>query len=453
MKGLKTIYICSECGHQASQWSGQCPSCRSWNSMVEDVISQTPKTSAKHPSTKYNNEPVRFDDYEIPEYFRTKTGLGELDRVLGGGIVNGSVVLLSGEPGIGKSTLLLQISGALGEGRKVLYVSGEESKGQIKMRAGRLGVTGTSLYLLVETNVDAILAAYDKLRPDVIIIDSIQTIYADSVSSAPGSITQVKDAAMRFISLAKNEGVSVLLVGHVNKEGSIAGPKVLEHMVDAVLYFEGERQHIYRIIRAIKNRFGSTNEIGVFEMTETGLKEVPNPSETMLASRPKNVSGNCAACVMQGTRPIIAEIQALTTQTMYPSPKRASDGIDYNRMGLLIAVLEKRMGLRLSALDIYLNVIGGLHLSETAADAAVAIAIYSSMKDKPVPDDLIAFGEIGLSGEVRAVSGIDQRVKEAIRLGFTQIVLPYKSADRLEINTQGASIIPIRSIIEITKLL
>lgn len=452
MKGLKTVYICSECGHTESKWSGQCPSCRAWNCMVEDVVSEAPKASAKHPVTKYKNEPVRFDDYEVPEYFRTGTGMSELDRVLGGGIVNGSVVLLSGEPGIGKSTLLLQISGALGEGRKVLYVSGEESKGQIKMRAKRLQVSGSTLYLLTETNVDAIVAAHEKLRPDVIIIDSVQTIYSDSISSAPGSVTQVKDAAMKFINIAKNEGVSVLLVGHVNKEGSIAGPKVLEHMVDAVLYFEGERQHIYRIIRAIKNRFGSTNEIGVFEMTERGLREVPNPSEAMLASRPKNVSGNCAACVMEGTRPLITEIQALTANTMYAAPRRTSDGIDYNRMHLLIAVLEKRMGLRLASSDIYLNVIGGLHLTETAADVAVALAIYSSVKDKPIPDDLIAFGEIGLSGEIRSVSGVDQRVSEAVRLGFTKIVLPAKCAERLEADTDGVQIIPVRSVFELSTL-
>ena len=450
---LKTVYVCSECGHQSSQWNGQCPSCHAWNTLIEDVINDEPKAAgAKHPASRYKNDPVLFDEYDIPEYFRTGTGMAELDRVLGGGIVSGSVVLLSGEPGIGKSTLLLQISGALGAGRKVLYVSGEESKGQIKLRAKRLQVSGPSLYLLTETNADAIIEAQQKLKPDVMIIDSVQTIYSDSIASAPGSVTQVKDAAMKFINVAKNEGVSVLLVGHVNKEGSIAGPKVLEHMVDAVLYFEGERQHIYRIIRAIKNRFGSTNEIGVFEMTEHGLKEVPNPSEAMLASRPKNVSGNCAACVMEGTRPLIAEIQALTAPTSYPSAKRTADGIDYNRMFLLIAVLEKRMGLHLSAMDVYLNVIGGLRLTETAADLAVALAIYSSLKDKPVPDDLIAFGEIGLSGEIRAVSGVDARVSEAVRLGFTKIVLPAKSAERLEADVGGAQIIPVRSVFELTNL-
>ncbi len=452
MKGLKTVYICSECGHTQSKWSGQCPSCRAWNCMTEDVVAEEPKAQAKHP-TRYAGESVRLDDYEIPEYFRTGTGMSELDRVLGGGIVNGSVVLLAGEPGVGKSTLLLQISGALGLGRKVLYVSGEESKGQIKMRAARLRVSGPNLYLLNETNVDAIVSAHEKLRPDVIIIDSVQTIYSDGIASAPGSVTQVKDAAMKFIGIAKNEGVSVLLVGHVNKEGSIAGPKVLEHMVDAVLYFEGEREHIYRIIRAIKNRFGSTNEIGVFEMTERGLREVPNPSEVMLASRPRNVSGNCAACVMEGTRPLITEIQALTAYTGAPSPRRTSDGIDYNRMYLLIAVLEKRMGLRLSNADVYLNVIGGLRLTETAADAAVALALYSAIKDKPVPDELIAFGEIGLSGEIRAVSGVDQRVSEAIRLGFTRIALPAKCAERLNIDTKGARLIPVRSVFELTTLI
>lgn len=452
MKGLKTVYVCTNCGKQSSQWSGQCPQCRSWNTMEEDVISEAPRKNAIHAISKYDSEPVKFDDYEIPEYFRSITGLGELDRVLGGGIVNGSVVLLSGEPGIGKSTLLLQISGALCGTRTVLYVSGEESKGQIKMRAKRLDVRGSSLYLLTETNTDAIINATEKVKPDFIIIDSIQTMYSDSISSAPGSVAQVKDSTMKFINIAKNLGISVLLVGHVNKEGSIAGPKVLEHMVDAVLYFEGERQHIYRIIRAIKNRYGSTNEIGVFEMTDTGLKEVPNPSEVMLQSRPKNVSGNCASCVIEGTRPIISEIQALTAPTAYSAPKRTSDGIDYNRMYLICAVLEKRLGLRLSSVDVFMNVIGGLNLNETAADLAVALSLYSAMKDKPIPDDLIAFGEIGLAGEVRSVSSVAQRVKESIRLGFTTIVIPYKSAETIEKIPQNVTVIPIRSLFEISKL-
>ena len=453
MKGLKTVYICSECGRTSSQWSGQCPECKSWNTMIEDVISDEPKQKNIRAGKKYESEVVKFDEYEIPEYFRSETGLGELDRVLGGGIVSGSVVLLAGEPGLGKSTLLLQISGALCKSKTVLYVSGEESKGQIKMRAKRLGVSGDSLYLLTETNTDAIIEATEKIKPDFIIIDSIQTMYSDSVASAPGSVAQVKDSTMKYINIAKNLGISVLLVGHVNKEGSIAGPKVLEHMVDAVLYFEGERQHIYRIIRAIKNRYGSTNEIGVFEMYDRGLKEVPNPSEIMLESRPKNVSGNCASCVVEGTRPIIAEIQALTAPSAYSTPKRTSDGIDYNRMYLLCAVLEKRLGLRLSTVDVFLNVIGGLNLNETAADLAVAFSLYSAMKDKPIPDNLIAFGEVGLSGEVRSVSSVTQRVKESARLGFTTIVLPYKNAEVLDFKPENVNIIPIKSLFEITKLI
>ena len=353
--------------------------------------------------------------------------MDELDRVLGGGLVERSAVLLSGEPGIGKSTLLLQICSELAKTRKVLYVSGEESKGQLKLRAERLAITGDSIYLLTETDADAILSECERLKPNVIIIDSIQTLSSSRFTSAPGSITQVRECAMSFINYGKTCGSALFLVGHVNKEGGISGPKILEHMVDAVLYFEGERTNSYRIIRAIKNRYGSTNEIGVFEMGDRGLIEIPNPSEVVMAERPQNTSGSCAGCVMQGTRPIISEIQSLVTKSAYATGKRTSDGFDYNRMCLLIAVLEKRMGLKFYENDVYVNVAGGIQLDEPSADLSIAMALISGITDKVIPDELIAFGEIGLSGEVRAVSHIEYRVKEAVRLGFTKIILPKKN--------------------------
>ena len=424
MKGSKTVFVCRECGATTSKWYGKCPECEARNTLDEQTVSEK---SAKKTFSGTSSRAEKFADLEMPTYLRTKTGMGELDRVLGGGLVESSVVLLSGEPGIGKSTLLLQISSELAASRRVLYVSGEESKGQIKLRADRLGARGDDLYLLTETDIDAVIAECERLKPDVIIVDSVQTLYSTSLTSVAGSMTQVRESAMTFISYAKNFGAAVFLVGHVNKEGGISGPKVLEHMVDAVLYFEGERTNSYRIIRAIKNRFGSTNEIGVFEMADNGLREIPNPSEVVMAERPKNTSGSCAGCVMHGTRPIISEIQALVAKSVYPTGKRTSDGFDYNRMCLLIAVLEKRMGLKFYENDVYLNVAGGITLDEPSADLSIAMALISGITDKVIPDDLIAFGEIGLSGEVRAVSHIEYRVKEAVRLGFTKIILPKKN--------------------------
>ena len=454
MKGLKTVYICSECEYSSPKWLGKCPKCGAWNSFVEDVINTDPQpTAKKRIATDFGSSEVQsFADLSIPEYIRNSTGLSELDRVLGGGLVCGSVVLLSGEPGIGKSTLLLQISDTLGKTRKVLYVSGEESEAQIKLRAKRLGTAGSNLYMLTETNVEKILAATDKLRPDVIIVDSIQTMYTEQSSSSAGSVAQVKEATMSFIAKAKSAGISVILVGHVNKEGSIAGPKVLEHMVDAVLCFEGDRRQCYRIIRANKNRFGSTNEIGVFEMTDIGLKEVPNPSEMLLADRPTDVSGNCAVCTMEGTRPIVAEIQALVSATSFPSPRRTSNGIDYTRTYLILAILEKRLGLRFSSNDVYLNVIGGLDLSEPAADLAIALALISSLTDTVIPDDLIAIGELGLSGECRGVANVSQRVKEAARLGFTKAVIPVRNFehDKFECNIK---LIPVKNVYDVLKVI
>lgn len=462
MKGLKTVYICTECAYKTPKWLGKCPNCGAWNSFAEDVEEVTPgaATASTAPSrrvamipTAQDNRAVGFADLEIPAYMRQNTGLGELDRVLGGGLVHGSVVLLSGEPGIGKSTLLMQICDVLGETRRVLYVSGEESGGQLKLRAKRLGVRGTNLFILTETNIEKILAETDRVKPEVVIVDSIQTIYAAAFNSTPGSVTQVKETALSFINKAKGEGMSVIMVGHVNKEGSIAGPKVLEHMVDAVLYFEGERQQSYRIIRAIKNRYGSTNEIGVFEMTDRGLIEVENPSEMLLAGRPRNISGNCAVCTLEGTRPLIAEIQALVTQTSFPAPRRTTNGIDYNRMCLIIAVLEKRLGLKFYQSDVYLNVIGGLRLDEPASDLSVALALISSVTDRIIPDDLIALGEVGLAGECRAVANLEVRVKEAARLGFTTAVVPYRNVEKRPLEIENIRIVPIRGIYEALSLL
>lgn len=457
MKGIKTIYICSECEYQSPKWMGKCPHCGAWNSFVEDVVavpSSSSKSSASSSLSRMTadsgreNHAVAFEDLELPSYMRFVTGMEELDRVLGGGLVHGSVVLLSGEPGIGKSTLLMQISDVLGGSKRVLYVSGEESGGQLKLRAKRLGVKGNHLMILTETNIENVMREIEKTAPEILIVDSIQTMFSDSVSSAPGSITQVKECALTLINKAKNAGMSVILVGHVNKEGSIAGPKVLEHMVDAVLYFEGERHQSYRIIRAIKNRYGSTNEIGVFEMTDEGLCEVHNPSEVLLADRPKNVPGNCAVCTMEGTRPLIAEIQALVSPTAFPAPRRTSNGLDYNRMCLILAVLEKRLGLKFYLNDVYTNVIGGLHIDEPAADLTIALSLISSLTDKYVPDTTIAIGELGLSGECRAVANLEQRIKEAARLGFTRALVPQRNTEMRQIKTEGIAIVPIKSIFE-----
>ncbi len=450
MKATKTIFVCTECGSTTSRWAGKCPQCGEWNTLEEQEVASEPKQRSRRPSASlYDSAPSLLKELELPNYMRSKSGIGELDRVLGGGLVNGSAVLLSGEPGIGKSTLLMQISGKLCPKNKVLYISGEESGSQIKLRAKRLSVSPDNLYILIETNIDRILNQIDTLKPDIVIVDSIQTIYDDRSASSAGSITQVRECAARFIMKAKNAGISIILVSHVNKEGGIAGPKVLEHAVDAVLYFEGEKRNSYRIIRAIKNRFGSTNEIGVFEMNEQGLSEVPNPSEALLAGRPKDVSGSCAVCLMEGSRPIIAEIQALCVPTVFPAPKRTSNGIDYNRMYMLLAVLEKRMRAKFSQNDIYLNVVGGLKADEPAADMAVALALLSSLKDKPVPENVIAIGEIGLAGECRAVPNIEQRISEAVRLGFDTIIIPKRCYTKKLQPKSDIKLIPVSSVFEV----
>lgn len=453
MKAPKSIFVCTSCDYQSAKWLGKCPSCGAWNSFEEEIPMPEVKSPVRPVAAKGGARALPINELTLPAYMRSETGMGELDRVLGGGLVQGSVVLLSGEPGIGKSTLLMQISDTLAAKTRVLYVSGEESGGQLKLRAERLGVGGESLYLLTETSVDGILAECERLKPDVIIVDSIQTVYSDRLNSAPGSIAQVRESAMAFIALAKSVGCAVILVGHVNKEGGISGPKILEHMVDAVLYFEGDRRQAYRLIRAIKNRYGSTNEIGVFEMGDKGLAEVPNPSEMMLDGRPTDSPGNCAACVMEGSRPLIAEVQALVTKTSYPAPRRTCDGFDYNRMCLLLAVLEKRLNLRFSENDVYLNIAGGMRIDEPAADLAVALALLSGITDRLVPERLIAFGELGLSGEVRAISHIDYRVKEAARLGFTQILLPARCVGKSLNVPKGVEVIGVRNLVDVIRVL
>lgn len=463
MKKAKTVYVCSECDYQSAKWMGKCPQCGNWNTFSEETYEEAPSEKAATPAARRHSmlarsigesEPQQISTDPLPDYFRRTTGIGEFDRVLGGGLVEGSVVLLSGEPGIGKSTLLLQICASLAEDRTVLYVSGEESVSQISMRAKRLELKSKNLYLLTETNVEKVLKSMDKLHPDILIVDSIQTMYHNESNTVPGSITQIRECAGVFIGKAKTENTAVLLVGHVNKEGSIAGPKVLEHMVDTVLYFEGESRQNCRVIRAIKNRFGSTNELGVFEMTERGLREVDSPSEMLLADRPQGVSGNCAVCVIEGTRPIIAEIQSLATTTVFPSPKRMSTGIDYNRVYLILAVLEKRLGLRFSSSDVYINVIGGIKIEETASDVGMACAMISSLRDIPLPDDLLCVGEIGLSGEIRAVSRIEQRVREGERLGFKRIAVPSRNLGKTELKIdKNTTLIPIKTVFDLLPLL
>ena len=445
MKAPKALFVCRECGCTVSNWVGKCPECQQWNTMEEESPAATAKESAKPARVASVS---RLSEIEVSEQIRTQTGMGELDRVLGGGLVGGSVILLSGEPGIGKSTLLLQISDALSHKKRVFYVSGEESSAQIKLRATRLGVRGESVYLASETDLDAILSAASKIQPDILIVDSIQTVSGANSRSAAGSIAQVRDCAAAFIGFAKESGTAVFLVGHVNKEGGISGPKILEHMVDAVLYFEGDKQQTYRMIRAMKNRYGSTNEIGVFDMTDRGLVEIPNPSEILLHERNEGAGGNCIGCVMEGTRPLITEIQALVSPTVFPAPRRTADGFDYNRMCLLLAVLEKRLSLRFSSNDVYLNIAGGLRFDEPAADLSVAIALISGLLDRPVPRDMIAFGEIGLSGEVRSVARTDVRVNEAVRLGFRTILLPKRSIGQLGRMQDGVRVIGISHISE-----
>ena len=423
----KTVYYCTECGNETAKWSGKCMACGAWNSIVEaeSIKTQGSKKNSARSVFAERRRPQSVTALDADEEIRFPTGMGELDRVLGGGAVKGSLVLVGGAPGIGKSTLLLQICEKLCEENKVLYISGEESEHQLKLRAKRLSVDAPSLYVLSETALDEVLDAVHEEKPDVLIVDSIQTLYTDSVESTAGSVAQVKACTLALMQLAKGEGITVFVIGHVNKEGSIAGPKVLEHMVDCVLYFEGDRHTSYRILRAAKNRFGATNEIGVFEMRDSGLSEVPNPSEMLLNGRPENAPGTCVTCIMEGARPILAEIQALLSPTAGGgNPRRTSNGYDYNRISMLLAVLEKRASMRVSACDAYINIIGGLWLDEPAADLAAIIALASSYLDRPVPKDLVAIGEVGLTGELRSVSQLSQRLSEVQRLGFRRCLIP-----------------------------
>lgn len=420
----KNIYICSECGFESPKWYGKCPGCGQWNTLTEEIQTAPSKFSASVKNSESRAKAVAINEISTDEEIRYHTGFSELDRVLGGGIVKGSLTIISGDPGIGKSTILLQICEYLGHNLKILYVSGEESGRQIKLRAARLGVHSTNLYILTETDIQVVIEHIRTEKPDIVMIDSIQTMNYTEISSSPGSVTQVRECTNAVMHVAKSLEIPAILVGHVNKDGAIAGPKVLEHIVDAVLYFEGDRQMTYRILRAVKNRFGSTNEIGVFDMGENGLQQVDNPSMAMLSGRPVHVSGTCVTCVMEGTRPILAEIQGLATTSGFGNPRRMATGFDYNRMNLLLAVLEKRAGFYFSNLDTYVNVVGGLRLDEPAVDLAVAMALISSLKDVPIKEDALVFGEIGLAGELRMTSHVQARISEAQRLGFRRCILP-----------------------------
>ena len=421
----KSVYICSNCGYETPKWLGKCPECNEWATLEESVKEVASNAGLKQSSKSFKSvTSFSLKDIRTDNEIRYKTGMKELDRVLGGGIVKGSLVLLSGDPGIGKSTLLLQICSHLGKKLKILYVSGEESYSQIKLRADRLKVSTENLFILCETDVQAICEHINSVRPDIVIVDSIQTMNFTELNSSPGCVTQVRESSNMFMRTAKSLSIPVIMVGHVNKDGNIAGPKVLEHIVDAVLYFEGERNLSFRILRAVKNRFGSTNEIGVFEMMEKGLSEVENPSEMLISGRPKNTPGSCVACVMEGTRPLLAEIQGLVTATGFGNPRRISNGFDYNRFAMLIAVLEKRGGYYFSNMDAYINIVGGMKLDEPALDLTIAMALVSSLKDYAIRDNVLAFGEIGLAGEIRGVSHCEQRIKEASRLGFNKCIVP-----------------------------
>lgn len=457
-KGKKTVFFCQNCGHEESKWLGQCPACKEWNTFVEEKVT-VPKAgnaSALGPAGGAAPQPVLLTSVDTDDDERIRTGIGELDRVLGGGIVQGSLVLVGGDPGIGKSTLLLQVCQKLSAmGKKILYISGEESLKQIKLRADRMGTFSENLYLLCETNLELIRSSIERQKPDMAVIDSIQTMYNEEVSSAPGSVSQVRESTNVLLQLAKGLNIAIFIVGHVTKEGTVAGPRVLEHMVDTVLYFEGDRHVSYRILRGVKNRFGSTNEIGVFEMRREGLVEVENPSEYMLSGRPENASGSVVACAMEGTRPILMEIQALVCHSNFGMPRRTAAGLDYNRVNLLMAVLEKRAGLPLSSYDAYVNIAGGIRMNEPASDLGIVMAIASSYKNKPVPEDTIVFGEVGLSGEVRAVTMPEQRVAEAKKLGFKVCILPEVSRKSLK-NMSGQEelrIIGVRSINQAIDLL
>ena len=453
---LTTVFFCQECGHESSKWLGQCPACKAWNTFVEETVNKTSSAVRASGSSKggfggEKREPASLSSIEMSEDEKVLTGMAEFDRVLGGGIVPGSLVLVGGDPGIGKSTLLLQVCKLLSDQKKkVLYISGEESLKQIKIRAQRIGEFTDTLFLLCETNLEVIDEVIRRMKPETVIIDSIQTMYSDDVASAPGSVSQVRESTGRLLQLAKGLAISIFIVGHVTKEGTVAGPRVLEHMVDTVLYFEGDRHAAYRILRGVKNRFGPTNEIGVFEMREVGLVEVKNPSEFMLNGRPENASGSVVTCSIEGTRPILIEIQALVCRTNFGIPRRQATGTDFNRVNLLMAVLEKRVGLQMADCDAYVNLAGGIKITEPAIDLGIALAIVSGFKNKPIDEKVIAFGEIGLSGEVRSVSMAETRVAEAKKLGFKTCIVPNSSMQALK-NIKGMQMIGVKSVEEAIK--
>jgi len=447
MAKIKSVYICSECGYESPEWYGKCPSCGEWNTMNEE-IKDTSKSSPTVKSRSFSSyaKPYSITEISTDDEHRYDTGCKELNRVLGGGIVKGSLILLGGDPGIGKSTVLMQICQFMGSSLKILYVSGEESKRQLKLRANRLGVNSPNLYVMTETDVEVVCEQIKNVKPDLVMVDSIQTMNLTELNSSPGSVTQVRECTNMLMRTAKGMDVPMFVVGHVNKEGSIAGPKVLEHIVDTVLHFEGDKQMACRILRAVKNRYGSTNEIGVFEMTDTGLKEVENPSVMLLSGRPKNVSGTCVTCTIEGSRPILAETQGLATQSGYGNARRMATGYDYNRLSMLLAVLEKRAGYYFSNNDAYINIVGGLRVDEPAIDLSIAMALISSLKDTPVDENAVVFGEIGLAGEIRSVSQAQMRINEAVRLGFTRIILPYHNLKG--VHCDEAELIGVRNIRE-----
>ena len=447
-KGKKSIFFCQNCGHEEAKWLGQCPACKEWNTFVEERIdSGITKGTTVAARAVHEAKVVPLTEVTADDDTRSETGIKELDRVLGGGIVPGSLVLVGGDPGIGKSTLLLQVCQRMAQMKKILYISGEESQAQIKLRANRMGNFTSSLLLLCETNLGIIRSVIEKERPELVIIDSIQTMYSEDVTSAPGSVSQVRESTNVFMQLAKGLCIPIFIVGHVTKEGTVAGPRVLEHMVDTVLYFEGDRHASYRILRAVKNRFGSTNEIGVFEMRQSGLVEVENPSEYMLSGKPENASGSVVACSMEGTRPILLEIQALVCRTNFGMPRRTAAGTDYNRVNLLMAVLEKRLGMSLGNCDAYVNIAGGIKMNEPAIDLGIVMALVSSYRNRPIDEKTIVFGEVGLSGEVRAVNMPEQRVAEAKKLGFETCIVPEVSLDSVK-SIGGIKIIGVKNINE-----
>ncbi len=447
MAKTKTVFFCTVCGNETPKWMGRCTACGAYNSIQEHIEKPIPAGRATSAPVGMSRNPQRLSEVACDAELRFNTGMGELDRVLGGGAVVGSLVLVGGAPGIGKSTLLLQICHCLCQDKQVLYVSGEESEKQLSMRAQRLGVASDNLFVLSETRLTDILDSVESLKPDVLIVDSIQTLYNENNESSPGSVSQVKDCTMAMMQLSKGQGITVFVVGHINKDGAIAGPKVLEHMVDCVMYFEGDPNSSYRLLRAAKNRFGSTNEIGVFEMGDAGLIEIPNPSQMLLAGRPEEACGTCVACVMEGTRPVLAEVQALVAKTTFNVPRRTADGFDFNRAVLLLAVAEKRANMKLSAFDAYINIIGGLNLNEPGADLPVVLAVASSYRDTPISDDLVAIGEVGLTGEIRSVSNMNQRLAEVARLGFKKCIIPKNTAQKLDI-PEGLTVYRVRNLRE-----